>query len=145
MLTYAPFRARHIDALNIQDEQEWVTEVYGTDDFRALQTPYSHTLFQDGVPIVCCGAFALSKVRASCWAILSSRIDPHLFREVHTLGKKFLASLPFKRLEAVVSVDFAAGHRWVKALGFQLEAPCMRAYELDGTDCALYAKVTTWQ
>lgn len=141
MLTYAPFRARHIEAMNIQDDQEWVTRVYGQAELRLLENPNAYTLYQDGVPIVCCGAFALSKVRGTCWAIMSSRITPHLFREVHALGKQFLASLPFKRLEAVVATDFAAGHRWVKTLGFQLEAPCMRAYELDGTDCALYAKV----
>lgn len=142
MLTYTPFRARHVEAMNIQDNQEWVTAEYGSGDFRALEIRHSYTLFQDGVPIVCCGAFELSKVRGSCWAILSRSITPHIFREVHTLGKTFLASLPWRRLEAVVDVDFAAGHRWVKTLGFKLEAPCMEAYEIDGRNCALYAKVS---
>lgn len=141
MLTYVPFKARHIAAMNIQDEQEWVTELYGVDDFLALEGAHAFTLLQDGVPIVCCGAQEMSKVRASCWAVLSSTIGPKLFREVHALGKLFLNSLPYKRLEAVVSVDFEAGHRWVKAFGFKCEAPCMTAYELDGSDCALYARV----
>ena len=142
MLSYAPFRARHVEAMNIQDQQEWVTAEYGVEDFKALERKHAYTLFRDGVPIVCCGAFELSKVRGSCWAILSTSITPHIFREVHNLGKTFLASLPFKRLEAVVDVDFAAGHRWVKTLGFELEAPRMKAYEVDGRDCSLYAKVS---
>lgn len=142
MLSYAPFRARHIDAMNIQDEQEWVMDVYGKADFVALEGPHAHTLFRDGVPIVCCGAFELSKVRGSCWAVLSNSIGSRAFREVHARGKRFLSTLPWRRLEAVVAVDFDAGHRWVRALGFQLEAPCMKAYELDGTNCALYAKVS---
>ena len=56
-------------------------------------------------------------------------------------AKRILGSMPYRRLEADVACDFAQGHRWLRMLGFTMEAPRMVAYLPDGTDSALYARV----
>lgn len=141
MLTHINFRAPHVDEMAIQADQAWLMDHYSLDDLKVLEGRYAATVLKDGVPVMCTGAAELSPARCSVWAILSARIDAALFREIHPLAKTFLGVLPYRRVEAVVDVDFRAGHRWVRALGFEQEAARMRGYELDGRDCALYAKV----
>ena len=63
------------------------------------------------------------------------------FLKLHYLAKEYLGGLPIRRLEASVNTGFTAAHRWVKALGFKMEAPRMEAFQIDGSDCALYARV----
>jgi hypothetical protein len=43
-------------------------------------------------------------------------------------------------VELTVLKHFAAGHRWAKMLGFEIEAPLMRGYNPDGTDSVGYAR-----
>jgi hypothetical protein len=45
-----------------------------------------------------------------------------------------------RRIEAVVEEDFENGHRWVKLLGFHVEAPLMEKYWND-RNAVLYARI----
>lgn len=136
-----PYRAAHILDLEVQASQMWAAALITDEQTEALEGPNSHTLMLDGAPLACCGAVELEPHRAMVWSFISARADSSLFRAMHTWAKKFLEGLPFKRLEAAVDVDFEAGHRWVRALGFVKEAERMRGYRLNGQDCALYALV----
>lgn len=52
-----------------------------------------------------------------------------------------LAESGLRRVEAAVRCDFAPGHRWIRALGFECEAERMKAWGPEGDDFALYARV----
>ena len=46
----------------------------------------------------------------------------------------------FPRIELAVRVDFPAGHRWAKMLGFTLETPFAARYGPDGRAYSVYVK-----
>jgi len=105
------------------------------------QLPVSLTLRdQRGKIVAHMGIRPLGADRAECWAILDWTCKNE-FQSIHRVAKEYLKTSHFTRIEAVVECDFEAGHRWVKALGFELEAERMRYYYPDGKDCALYARV----
>ncbi len=63
-------------------------------------------------------------------------IDPQLARDkIGELMKKF----NYRRVEATVREDFAAGHSYMRYLGFKVEG-LMICYEPDGTNAFLYAR-----
>lgn len=143
MIYPVPFKAEHFDMMTVQEAQKWVEQGATPELMRALEGPYSNTLMSDGSPLVCCGAIPLDQTnhRAYLWSILNASVNRHIFRQIHTYARRFLNALPFRRLEAAVDLDFDAGHRWVRSLGFKLEAPVLKAFREDGQDCSLYALV----
>lgn len=139
-----PFQAEHYEAVAIHDAQAWLARYATVGSLRTLEGPYSGTLMRDGKPLVCGGVVPMWENRALAWCFFDGRFCPREFRTIHGYAKAFLDALPFRRVEAAVVVDFEAGHRWVKALGFACETPPparMRAFQADGADCLLYARV----
>lgn len=134
-----PFKAIHLAVLAVQPAQRWMLPYI--DDPAALEGEHAYTLVRDGWPIVCCGAAPLWPGRAYAWCFLSERIDAALFPQVQKWAKRFLAELPFRRIEAACDPDWAPGHRWLRSLGFTLETPRAEGFEVDGRAAALYAKV----
>lgn len=135
-----PFRAEHVLRMRVQPAQIGLLEHAGEKALRALENTRADTLMRSGVPIASAGAFELWEDRALLWAYVSLDAVP-VFAALHKHALRYVAALPYRRVETAVAVDFEPGHRWVKMLGFELEAPRMRAYQPDGTDCALYARV----
>jgi RimJ/RimL family protein N-acetyltransferase len=135
------FEAYHLMQMQTQSAQEWMKAHVSYQDARGLENEHAATLMLDGRPIACAGVFPIWEGRAYLWCWLGCNATAKTFLELHRFAKRFLDGLPFRRVEAAVECDFAAGHRWVKALGFELEAPRMRCFEIDGRDSALYARV----
>lgn len=137
-----PFKARHLLRMSIQPHQRDAIATLTEPELQALETPNTGTLLDDlGEPLVCCGAVQMWRDRAYVWCFLSERITARNFRQVHTWARAFLAELPYRRVEAAVAVDFEAGHRWLRSLGFAPEAALMRAFDPVGRDHSLYALV----
>ena len=134
------FQWHHMRKMQLQPAQ--AVDHVGDDVLRLMEGPYAVTLMSDGEPILATGAVPMWEDRGYLWACLSVGVNGYTFRRVHAWAKAFLAGLPFRRLEAAVDVDFEAGHRWVRALGFDCETPdtVMRAFR-NGVDCKLYALV----
>ena len=99
-----------------------------------------YSIIKDGKVLACVGATTFWPNRCEVWAVLSNTLGAD-FVEVNSEVKKLLKGLPFKRIEAVVDCDFEDGIRWVKALGFGLEAACMKSYGRTGKDCAMFSMV----
>lgn len=141
MIYVVPFEAQHFAQMEVQEAQKWLTAAATVADMKALEGPYASTLMCDGRPLACAGAQEYWPGRALVWSFLSAEVDRRTFLLLHTEAKRFLEGLPMRRLEAAVDVNFEAGHRWVKALGFELEAPLMRKFHVDGRDVSGYALV----
>lgn len=142
MIYPVPFRAEHLQGLELQRSQAWTSERLAIEDQRTLEGPLSSTLMEDGRPLVCTGAVAFTEHRALLWTFVSNRVTARNFRVVHRWAKIFLRSLKFRRLEATTELDFVQGHRWLKALGFEREDRSgMTAYGVDGKAHALYSLV----
>lgn len=112
---------------------------------RALEmTSFAYSVFVDGKLELCGGVTEYWANRGEAWAVLDPNCKAH-FLALHHRVKRFLEICPIGRIEAGVELGFEAGHRWVKALGFRLEAPKMEAFFPDGKDAALYAWRSSWQ
>lgn len=140
MIYPVTYQAAHFHQLALQPSQVWLRAYASDANLQSLENEHAFTLMRDGKPRLCCGAVMLWKNRAYVWSMIGSVVAWE-FREVHSWAKRFLAGLPYRRLEAAVDVNFEAGHRWMRSLGFEREADCMKAYQVDGRNCALYARV----
>lgn len=114
-----------------------INEVHG----RTLQTSgFSYTMMGGGEVLGCAGVLPYWPGRGEAWTILSGDCGKY-FISMHKAVKRFLDICPFKRVEATVDCYFEEGHRWIKMLGFELEAPRMRKYTEDGGDYSLYSRI----
>lgn len=134
------FKAEHLESLGLQESQaylsSWVTPAMA----ETLESHPSFTGIAEGKIIGCAGIIPIWQGRAMAWAYIGEDAGKH-FVKVHREVKKFLDNCYIKRIEATVDAGFDAGHRWMGMLGFELEAPLMKAYRPDGGNCALYARI----
>lgn len=142
MISFVPFAAEHIYRLRLQKAQAWIEAHLSVDSLRLLENDRANTIMDDGRPILCAGAVPVWENRAFLWSFVDEAMRPDVMREVHYLAKRWIRSLPYRRIEMYVDVDFEAGHRWARALGFKMEAQRMRAFQVHGGDSTLYAKVS---
>lgn len=103
-----------------------------------LERSVSHSVFLDGALLFTGGFVPMWQGRAEAWAMFNPDCREH-FYTLHKIVKKHLEACPFRRVEATVDLEFENGHRWIRALGFELEAPRLKAYFPDGSDARLYA------
>ncbi len=139
MTELIPFKKEHYKQIVGNSDQNFLAHYVSDDDLSALeQNPLSVTCV-DGEKILGIGGIVLSHdERGEAWGIVAPGVRSE-FIKIHRAVKGYLAVATLRRIEAVVHTDYAPGHRWVKALGFELEAPCMKAHSLQGKDAALYA------
>jgi hypothetical protein len=90
-----------------------------------------------GEPMACGGLFQQWDGRSIAWAFLAVGAP---MVEVSRVALTVLESCGLRRVECWVDVDFKAGHRWARLLGFEREG-LMRSFSPDGRDHILYARV----
>lgn len=139
-MSLIPFRAEHLALIEVQDAQSHISPFMTYEYAQALEPTFAFTYMVGGVVLGVGGLIEMWPGRAAMWAYLDRRAGRHLVA-IHRAALSLLELADFRRVEADVSVDFEAGHRWLKMLGFQLEAPLMRAHLPTGGDSALYARV----
>lgn len=135
-----PYEAEHLMKLKLQPEQRFCLGHITAAHAKALEGKYSFTALVDGEPIAVGGITELWENRALCWTFIDGRAGEY-FVQLHKIVRDLLDMVPYRRLEAETSCDFKQGHRWLRMLGFQLEAERMRAFRVDGGDSSLYARV----
>lgn len=101
---------------------------------------YAFAAEVDGETVAAAGLLEYWSHRAEAWAFFDPQCRKH-FLAVHNAVKRFLQIAPVRRIEAIVERDFSAGHRWIKSLGFELEAECLRSYTIECKDVSLYALI----
>ena len=138
---YLPFKVDHVFQMRLQPAQTWMEPYFDRAALTQLENGWATTIMRGGEPVLCGGALELWPGRAMLWSFISGDLTPRDFIKAHHIAKQHIDLMPFRRLEFYVEVDFGAGHRWARSLGFDLEAPCMRGFQIDGRDCALYARV----
>ena len=135
-----PYRAEHLLGLQIQMGQKGVAPFITEEYAKSLEGGIAFSAMVDDECIAVGGVAKIWENRGIVWSILGEKAGPHLV-SIHRLAKMVLKDVPFKRIEADTPCEFVQGHRWLRMLGFKMEAKCMKAFRPGGGDSALYAKV----
>jgi RimJ/RimL family protein N-acetyltransferase len=134
------FRPEHLARLRLQPAQDGFTQYLSDLQYgRALANDWAFTGMVGDRIIACAGAVEVWPGRAALWSLLAEDAGRH-FVSLHRAVTGFLIAAPWRRMEATVDVDFEAGQRWVRMLGFEHEGR-LRGYTPDGRDQDLFAKV----
>jgi hypothetical protein len=131
-----PFDVEHLQGLRLQPVQAGSPLV--TPETAGL-LGNAFTALSEGVPVACGGLYEIWPNRALAWTYLGADCGRE-FMALHRVVRRHLDFAPWRRVEAYVEAGYTNGHRWVRALGFQLEG-VLRGFMADGRDMALYARV----
>ncbi len=135
-----PYKAEHLLALKMQPGQSYCMP-FVTDEYaKALESAWAFTALENDEVVAVGGIAELWANRGLAWTFIDRRAGRH-FVALHKVVKNLLDTVPFRRVEAETACNFEQGHRWLRMLGFKLEAECMEAFRVDGGDSALYARV----
>lgn len=104
-----------------------------------LEKQNSWTGVVDGVPVVCAGTIVQWPGRHTAWAYVAQGALKHM----PWITAEVLRNLESVRgrIEFTVRVDFPAGQRWAKRLGFEIETPLLKAYGPTGEDHVGYVRL----
>jgi hypothetical protein len=133
-----PFKADHLERVQLLDVHAGFA--VSADAAAALEALPSFTGLDGSRVLGCAGLIPLWPGRAQAWAYLDRGCGGS-FVAIHREVSRFFDVCEYKRLEIIVRSDFPEAHRWARLLGFECEAPLMRAYLPCGSDAALYARV----
>lgn len=138
-----PFKVEHIAELLERPSEGCMREALSDRAYlAALAQHESWTLRIGGRVMACGGVVPRWPGRAELWAVVANDIGHVGMLTLHRAVQRFISSRTEKRLEATVAAEFAAAHRWIRALGFVCETPnAMRHWLPDGRDAMLYSKV----
>lgn len=142
MLELVKLRAAHVVSVLERDTTSAYLKKYFSDETLATleADPNCFSIMKGDCPLIVGGVSIFYVGRGEAWTIMDQACKPH-FLEMHKIVKRFLDRHPLRRIEATCPVEFEQGHRWLKLLGFELEAPRCRAFSLEGKDHSLYARV----
>jgi hypothetical protein len=135
-----PFEPWHLEQIALQPAQAFVGPMLDPDygaELAAAGEAYSALM--DGCVLASCGIVPVHPGLANAWALLSA-CGPDRFLRIHKAVARFLKRQPFRRVQTTVRSDFAAGHRWARALGFTAEAR-LEAWGPEGDDYHIYKRV----
>lgn len=85
------------------------------------------------------GAFEIWDSRAEVWMLLSEESGIS-FVGVHRVVQRFIASMPYARLETTCELGWPQAKRWLEMLGFTHEATA-RKYMPGGRDVDIYVRI----
>lgn len=135
-----PYKAEHMRKLHLQSAQLSTVGWAPADHAEMLEQFVAFTALDGDEVLACAGVIEMWPGRGAAWAFMAEAIGTRMVA-VHRAVRRYFDTLDFRRLEAEVAADFEQGHRWVRMLGFELEAPRLRGYFPDGSDAAMYARV----
>lgn len=133
-----------IRSIELQPEQSTERTLFENDDCYILLREFpAMTLFDGQHFVAAAGLVEIRPGTGYAWALLGRRLTPSGLVIASKYCRTMLNVAPFRRIEATARCDFGPAQRWLRLLGFEVEAPRMRAYLPDGGDATLYSKVKT--
>jgi len=141
MAKRVPFEAVHAERIHLQPRQRESAGYATPEHYRQLAAAPSFSVLDGDEVLMCGGAFEIWPGRRLCWALLAESIG-HRMTACVRATRRFLAEVGARRYELDVEAGHDEGHRFAKLLGFEVETPRLRAYYPDGSDGAMYVRVT---
>jgi len=141
-MTYSigAFKAQHFAMVSNADDIQGGAEMPDPYTLSLMeQSSNVVTVFHDGFPIAVGGTLQLWPGRHMAFCAIPQYAGRHM-TAITRIARALMAAAP-GRIEASVLVDFAAGHRWMKLLGFKVETPRMELYDPNGRDHTGYVRI----
>jgi hypothetical protein len=135
-----PFATEHVWMIQPQPAQLATMAVMTPSLAETLVGQNSWTLWRDRRIVAIAGVAHAYAHCGEAWAILSDEAGKYMLA-VDRLARAILQDAPYRRITTYVRCDFAEGHRWIKSLGFEVEAKTCRMAGPEMADYALYALV----
>ncbi|HNA61448.1 MAG TPA: hypothetical protein PKW79_00020 [Rhabdochlamydiaceae bacterium] len=143
MVEVKKFKISHLEDLLREPQNEYLVGYLKYENLETMEKNglnYSIFCVETKQVLFCGGVSEYWKGRGECWAVFHHNVRSK-FVQIHRCVLRYFEMCPIKRIEATVKYDFKEGHRWIKALGFTLEAPRLRFYYPNGDDVSLYSRV----
>lgn len=134
-----PFEAWHISLLMKDDASAALRCEYDPLVLKYLEKGNSWTLLADDVPVLCGGTLKQWEGRHTGWAILNADTGKHMIT-VTRRARRIMGEAK-GRVECTVRQDFAAGQRWARMLGFEIETYALKQYGPEGEDHIGYVRI----
>lgn len=135
-----PFKREHLRNMILQQRQRGMELLLNDELYAVMENPASFTGIDGDEVLVCAGVLEVAPGRGQAWAYVSDNVGSRM-TEITYAARRYFQIAPYRRIEADVDCNFEAAHRWVRLLGFEMEAPRRKSFTPDGRDCALYARV----
>ena len=132
------FEAWHIELLMRDKASDSIRFDYDANVMKNMELGNSWTLLAGELPIMCGGTLQQWPGRHTGWAFLNAHTGKHMLAATRCAHQ--VMNTAKGRIELTVRRDFAAGHRWARMLGFDIETYVMKRYGPDGEDHTGYVR-----
>lgn len=145
-MIFIPYRPEHLAQIALQPAQRAASAVIKEGYAESLAVPGMawSASNESGEILGCAGMVPQWEGRVIAWALLGVAIPKRAWPTIaKKIAREFNAALADHgrhRVEITVPVNFGAGCRLARLLGFEIEGR-LRAYAPDGSDHFLYAKI----
>lgn len=134
------FEPSHLIELFKQDAHQALASRMTIENIEAISKQDTYSVIHNGRVLMVGGVVKHWPTRGEAWGLIDQTCRKD-FIGVFNCARKWLNSYRIRRLEALIDYEFEAGHRWIRALGFDLEAPRLRHYRADGGDSSMYVRI----
>jgi hypothetical protein len=139
MTELVAFKKEHLFQMDLTDFACEIRASFTPELLKYLEdNRYTTTALVDGKPLMCGGVTQYWENRAEVWVFVDKNAGLK-FRSLHRAAKKYIESLPFRRVEATARYSFANAHRWLTLLGFQCDCEYLESFFPNGDDGSLYS------
>lgn len=141
MAKYVEFKIEDLRRLAKDEGIKEVREFFTEPVLEKISTlPFKFAIESEGEVVAMGGVAEIWPNRGEGWIFFDSKCKTN-FLPVFRLVKSWVHALPFKRIEAAAKLGSSFAHRHLQLLGFELEAPVMKAFYPNGDNYSLYARV----
>lgn len=133
-----PFRHWHYEWLTVKEAAEGLKFRLDSRLLVQIEQQYSWSWIVDGQPVACAGLVEQWRGRYTGWAYVARGTLRHM-PWITPTAEALIAAKP-GRVEFTVRVDFPAGQRWARLLGFHVETPLLKKYGPEGEDHIGYVR-----
>ncbi len=143
MIEVVSFKKEHMKELLAEPHNHYLGALLSDVQLEATEkTGMAQTVLRrSDKKVLCCGGVTeYWPGRGECWCTFTKDCKKE-FVAIHRVALRLFDMYPGNRIEASVAINFNEGHRWIKALGFKLDAACLKKYLPDGGDVSLYSRV----
>jgi RimJ/RimL family protein N-acetyltransferase len=141
MIEVKRFEANHVQRLIDERGLMELTPLLKAEHLKNLEgSVFAYSLFHNDKILASGGVMELWPGRAEAWAFVGKGVAKHAVSIVK-IAREALDTSSVSRIEATVDCNFIQGHKFLIALGFNIECHRMRSYYMDGRDASLYSRV----